>query len=63
MICDVYIPRESIPLSISGYVYTVQDIAFHSDLKKHLSFRNAIFRGIIAMERCCFPRERLAGNR
>jgi hypothetical protein len=50
----IYIPRESIPLSISGYVYTVQDIAFRSDLKKYLSFRNAIFRGIIATERCCF---------
>ena len=31
-------------------------IAFRSDVKKHLSvpFRNAIFRGIIATERCCF---------
>ena len=30
--------------------------AFRGDVKKHLSvpFRNAIFRGIIATERCCF---------
>ena len=35
---------------------TLYQIAFRSDVKKHLSvpFRNAIFRGIIAKERCCF---------
>jgi hypothetical protein len=34
---------------------TLYQIAFRSDVKKHLSvpFRNAIFRGIIAT-RCCF---------
>jgi hypothetical protein len=33
-------------------------IAFRSDVKKHLSIPlgNAIFRGIIATERCCFAR-------
>ena len=38
-----------------GCVYTVP-IAFRSDVKKQLSvpFRNAVFRGIIATERCCF---------
>jgi hypothetical protein len=36
---------------------TLYQIAFLSDVKKQLSvpFRNAIFRGIIARERCCFP--------
>jgi hypothetical protein len=35
---------------------TLYWIAFRNDVKKHLSvpFRNAIFRGIIATERCCF---------
>jgi hypothetical protein len=37
-------------------VFTLYPIAVRSDVKKHLSvpFRNAIFRGIIATERCCF---------
>jgi hypothetical protein len=36
--------------------FPLYQIAFLSDVKKHLSvpFRNAIFRGIIARERCCF---------
>jgi hypothetical protein len=36
--------------------FTLHRIAFHSDVKKHISVasRNAIFRGIIAKERCCF---------
>jgi hypothetical protein len=40
----------------SHYVYTVYQIDFRSDVRKHLSvpFRNVIFRGIIAKERCCF---------
>ena len=38
-------------------MFTLYQIAFRIDVKKHLSipFRNAIFRGIIATERCCFP--------
>jgi hypothetical protein len=37
-------------------VYTVPDSFPYNDVKKHLSapFRNAIFREIIATERCCF---------
>jgi hypothetical protein len=36
--------------------FTLYRITFRSDVKKQLSvpFRNAIFRGIIATERCCF---------
>ena len=36
---------------------TLYRIHFRSDVKKHLSVpcRNAIFRGIIATEKCCFP--------
>jgi hypothetical protein len=37
-------------------VFILYQIAVRSDVKKHLSvpFRNSIFRGIIATERCCF---------
>jgi hypothetical protein len=40
-------------LKLRSHLYR---IAFRSDVKKHLSvpFRNAIFGGIIATERCCF---------
>ena len=43
-------------LWMADYVYTLHRIASRRDVKKHLSvpFSNAIFRGIIATERCCF---------
>ena len=43
-------------LWMADYVYTLYRIASRSDVKTHLSvpFSNAIFRGIIATERCCF---------
>jgi hypothetical protein len=48
--------QKRIPSILSEAMLTLSRMAFRGDVKKHLSvpFRNAIFRGIIATERCCF---------
>jgi hypothetical protein len=40
----------------AGYEFTLYGITFRSHVKKSISvpIKNAIFRGIIATERCCF---------